>query len=105
MAATIIYHPAAVDVALNFKRGPVNFRYGVITTACDPAVGWSLDDAGEGGFQELDVNGDPVGDPETILNRYFNEVPVGAPAWVIDGVDPEHAVLVNAGCTTHDPPE
>lgn len=75
--------------------GEINAKFGRAAGIISKATGWALDDAGTGDWQELDDDGDPVGDPIQVKNRYFDDIPEDTPVYVISGL----AFVLNAGCT------
>jgi hypothetical protein len=73
--------------------------FGRVTEAIGGAIGWAKADAGSGMVQEVDEDGDDVGDPKEVYSRYFNTVPAGIPVYCTDKGDGTHE-FKRAGCST-----
>lgn len=91
--------PATVRVLVELGggsggSGTFDVTWGKITEVLSPATGWGLLDAGTGMWQEVDDDGNDVGDPVEIKNRGFDTIPVGAGAWVFTGTN----IFSHTGC-------
>lgn len=78
--------------------GEVGFDFGRVVEEISAATGWAREDWGTGQIQRVDDDGEDVGDPIVVQNRYPNSVPVDSAAWFL--AKDNDFFYVNSGCLT-----